>query len=125
MIVAGIGLRRDCSGQELAALVARAADQAGCRPDLLAVPSFRAEAAGAVAAARYLSLPLRIVDAAALAEAQPGCPTRSARASAATGFASVAEGCALAGAGPDAVLLLARIASPNATCAIAAGPPAA
>ncbi len=119
MIVAGIGLRPGCSGDELAALVARAAAAAGCRPELLAVPAFRRDAAGPPDAAARLSLPLRIVEAAALGAVQAACPTRSARALAETGHASVAEGCALAAAGPGAVLLLPRIASPNATCAIA------
>ncbi len=121
--MAGIGCRPGCCGDELAALVARAAAAAGCRLDLLAVPAFRHDAAGPAAAAIRLSLPLRIVDDAALDAAQPACPTRSARALAVTGHASVAEGCALAAAGPGAVLLLPRIASANATCAIAGGRP--
>ena len=117
--MAGIGLRPGCSGEELAALVARAAAAAGCRPELLAIPAFRRDAAGPAEAAARLSLGVRIVGAAALAAVQAGCPTRSARALAETGHASVAEGCALAAAGTGAVLLLPRIASPNATCAIA------
>ena len=119
LIVAGIGLRPGCTGDELAALVARAAAAAGCRPELLAIPAFRQDAAGPAEAAARLSLPLRVVDATALGAVQEVCPTRSARALAETGHASVAEGCALAAAGPGAVLLLPRIASANATCAIA------
>lgn len=121
MIVAGIGSRPGCSGEEIAGLVERAAREAGCRPERLAVPGFRADAAGPREAAALLSLPLLIVEAGALAAVQARCPTRSARAEAATGIASVAEGCALAAAGPKGILRLARIASANATCAIAEG----
>lgn len=121
MIVAGIGSRPGCSGVEIAGLVERAAREAGCRPERLAVPGFRADAAGPKAAAALLSLPLLVVAPDELAAMQPLCPTRSARAEAAIGIASVAEGCALAAAGPGATLRLARVASANATCALAAG----
>lgn len=119
MIVAGIGCRPGCSGSEIAALVERAAREAGCRPERLAVPHFRAAEPGPRAAAATLSLMLLAVEADALAAVQALCPTRSVRAEAATGVASVAEGCALAAAGGP--LRLARIASANATCAIAGG----
>ncbi|MGI4745685.1 MAG: cobalamin biosynthesis protein [Janthinobacterium lividum] len=119
MIVAGIGLRPGCGGDEIARLVEQAAERAGCRPDRLAIPQFREAEAGPVVAAATLSLDLIVIGESALADAQPRCRTRSARAEAATGIASVAEGCALAAAGPDALLLLPRIASANATCAIA------
>lgn len=119
MIAAGIGFRPDCTGAEIAALVARACRAAGLAPDLLAVPAFRARQAAGREAAALLSLPLLVVAPDVLAAMQPLCPTRSARAEAATGIASVAEGCALAAAGPGAVLRLARIASGSATCALA------
>ena len=56
---------------------------------------------------------------AALAAAQPGCVTRSAAAERVVGVGSVAEGSALAAAGPGGTLLLPRIASARATCALA------
>lgn len=119
MIVAGIGLRPGCGAEEIARLVELAAERAGCRPERLAIPEFRAAEPGPIAAAGALSLGLIVVGERALADAQPRCATRSALAEAMTGVASVAEGCALAAAGPDAVLLLPRISSANATCAIA------
>lgn len=119
MIVAGIGLRPGCSVDEITRLVEQAAERAGCRPEQLAIPQFREAEAGPVAAAEALSLGLIVVGDIALADAQPRCRTYSPRAEAATGIASVAEGCALAAAGPDALLLLPRISSANATCAIA------
>ena len=123
MIVAGIGCRPGCPGHEIAALVARAAREAGCRPERLAVPHFRAGEPGPREAAAALSLMLLTVEAEALVAVQGLCLTRSARAEAATGVASVAEGCALAASGGR--LRLARIASAHATCAIAEGDGAA
>jgi cobalamin biosynthesis protein CbiG len=122
MIVAGIGLRPGAGAAEIIALVEQAARTAGCRPSLLAVPCFRQNETGPPAAAAALSLDMRIVPRDALQAVQTLCPTRSARAEAATGIAAVAEGCALASCGPDGRLILARIASPNATCAFATGP---
>jgi cobalt-precorrin 5A hydrolase len=58
-----------------------------------------------------------LVDSAAMAAVQAHCPTRSPRALAETGFASVAEAAALASSG--GTLLLARIAHAQATCALA------
>ena len=119
VIVAGIGARPGCSSDEIVRLVRQAAAEAGCRPDHLAIPHFRAADAGPADAAAALSMRLRVIEQAALERVQPLCPTRSARAEAATGIASVAEGCALAAAGSGARLRQPRIASANATCAIA------
>jgi len=54
-----------------------------------------------------------------LEAAEPRVLTRSERVVALTGLGSVAETAALAGAGPQSILKRARIASANATCAIA------
>jgi cobalt-precorrin 5A hydrolase len=56
---------------------------------------------------------------AALKAAEPRALTRSERVVALTGLGSVAEAAALAGAGPVSRLVQPRIASANATCAIA------
>ena len=122
MVVAGIGCRTGCAGEEIAALVRQAAALAACEPTALAAPEFKADEPGLQAAAFLLGLTLVRVAAADLAAAQPRCITRSARAEAATGTASVAEGSALAAAGPLARLRLPRIASAGATCAIAVAP---
>lgn len=122
IVVAGIGLRPGAGAAEIVGLVERAVRASGCRPSVLAVPSFRDGEAGPEAAAVLLSLALRVVPAHALDAAQPRCRTRSARAEAHVGAASVAEGCALAAAGPDGRLVLARIASAAVTCALAEGP---
>jgi cobalt-precorrin 5A hydrolase len=121
MMVAGIGCRRGCGGDVIAALVQRASRAADCVLSALAAPEFRRDEPGVQLAARTLALPLMVVDRTALAAAQPRCVTRSARAVQATGFASIAEAAALAAAGADAMLILPRIAGGGATCAIAGG----
>ena len=125
MIAAGIGLRPGAAAEEIAALVGRAALCSGRAPSVLAVPPFRDGEPGPRVAAVLLSLELRVVAADALEAVQGRCRTRSALAEALVGVASVAEGCALAGAGPGSRLLFPRIASANVTCALAesAGPP--
>jgi cobalt-precorrin 5A hydrolase len=117
MIVAGIGCRTGCDAIAILAVVRAAERQAGRKADRLAAPSFKAPQAEAAAA--LLRIPCSLVDPADLAAAQPSCVTRSARAQAAVGVASVAEGSALAAAGPGARLILPRIATPQATCALA------
>ncbi len=119
MIVAGIGCRRRCSGDAVVALVHAAAARAGRTPTVLAAPAFKRDESGLSDAASVLGLDLLFITDAALAAAQSGCVTRSARAEVETGFASVAEACALAAAGAGAKLLVARIAVAGATCAVA------
>ncbi|WP_137391310.1 cobalamin biosynthesis protein [Rhodoligotrophos defluvii] len=120
MIIAGLGLKPDCPPADLLVLIeqARLACAEG-RIDALAAPAFRRDAPGLAAAAKALALPLLLIDDAALASVQPLCPTRSARALAETGFASIAEAVALSAAGPGAELILPRIAGGAATCALA------
>jgi len=121
MIVAGVGCRRACPADAIVVVVRRALALAACEAAALAAPAFRADEPGLRLAATALGLPLAIVDGAALAAVQPRCITRSARAAETTGFASVAEAAALAVAGPGGILLLPRIASGQATCALARG----
>ncbi len=119
MIVAGLGCRTGVGANEIAVLVSGAATAAGLTLAALAAPAFKAAEPGVIAAAALLGLPMIWVSPADLASAQPRCVTRSVRAAAAVGVASVAEGCALAAAGADAVLLVPRTAGRHATCAIA------
>ena len=116
-VVAGIGCRAACPADALVAAVRAAEAMSGRRATVLAAPESRAAVAGE--AARALGLALALVPAAELRAVQGRCVTRSARALAAVGVASVAEGAALAAAGPDGVLLLARVGEGWATCALA------
>jgi cobalamin biosynthesis protein CbiG len=122
LIVAGIGLRPNATPEALLTLLVEA--QRGLPPFThLAAPDFRAEAPALRQAAAVLGLPLVLMSRAALAAVQPRCPTHSAAVMAATGLASVAEGCALAAAG--GALLRPRLAGEGVTCAVASGAPAA
>jgi cobalt-precorrin 5A hydrolase len=121
MIVAGLGCRRLCPAAEIVGLVDQAQSRAGCRVDLVAIPAFKADEPGPREAAGALGIGLVLVEEAALERAQPLCPTPSTAALASTGLASIAEACALAAAGRNGVLLLPKIASRRATCALAAG----
>jgi cobalt-precorrin 5A hydrolase len=123
-VIAGIGFRRDCPAADILAVIREASERVGRPIDALAVPEFKADEGGVQDAAKSLALPLLRIDRAALRRAQGRCLTRSDYSRQATGFASVAEACALAGAGPDARLILPRIAGPRATCALAEGSPA-
>lgn len=121
-VVAGVGFRHATTSDEIANLVRRGLETAGVpagRLSALATADDRANEiafrAGAVAlGCETIGLPpeaLRAVD--------DRVPTRSARIEAERRVGSVAEAAALAGAGEGAVLILPRIASAGATCALA------
>ena len=121
MIVAGLGLRSGCGAEEIIDLINSAQTHCGRRAGLVAVPAFRYREAGLRAAMARLGLGLRAVTPEELLAVQPRCVTHSARAQAALGVASVAEGCALAAAGEIARLIVPRLTGPHATCAMAQG----
>ncbi len=124
MIVAGVGFRGGAGADEIVALVERALALAGPAPGglaRLATVQALADAPAFRDAARRLAVPASGVDEAALRAAEPALRTRSVRSLKAHGVGSVAEAAALGAAGPGAVLVLARIASPAATCALARG----
>jgi len=118
-VIAGIGCRANCPADAILAIVSAAISRTGRSVSVLAVPAFKAQEPGLLGAALRLGLPLVAVDADALAAAQRRCATQSERAAQATGFASIAEGSALAAAGPNGRLILRRISGGAATCALA------
>lgn len=118
MIIAGLGCRSACPADEIIALVRRAGGLA-TPPDALAAPDFKRHEPGLLEAARRLGLELAFITAEAMALAQAACITRSLATLRATGLSSVAEAAALAQGGR---LLLPRIASARATCALAERP---
>lgn len=124
MIVAGVGFRRGVGADEILDLVARALAQAsvgsGELSSLATLASRAGEAGFTAAAARLGVAPLGLAPE-RLAEAE-GVETRSARIMAFHGVGSLAEAAALSAAGPGARLLVARLATARATCAIATGP---
>jgi cobalt-precorrin 5A hydrolase len=120
-LIAGIGCRRNVAAGDIIGLVRQALADAGGNGALtaLAAPRFKEDEPALRAAAATLGVGLTLVDDAALEAAQPRCVTHSACAERSAGVASVAEGAALAAAGPDGVLVLPRISNARATCALA------
>ena len=122
IVAAGIGCRKGCGAQEIVDLVRLAlgaADLPKAQLSGLFAPAFKHGESGLSEAAQLLGVPLVLMPDAELKAAEPRVLTVSERVVALTGLASVAETAALAGAGPSSRLVRARIASANATCAIA------
>ncbi len=123
-LVAGVGFRTATTPEEIVALVRRALHEAGLAPDALTALATAADRAGApnfLGVAAALDLAAVGIEPTALAAADAQVVTRSARIAASRGVGSVAEAAALAAAGPGARLVLPRIASAGATCALAQG----
>ena len=124
-VIAGIGCRRGASSADIVALVRRALAVVSDRKlslVALAAPAFKDKEPGLREAATHLGIALMLVDGTSLQAAQPRCVTRSAHAKEAHGLDSIAEGAALAAAGPGGSLLLPRIAASGVTCALARRP---
>ncbi len=127
MIAIGIGCRKACPAEEIVALVSQALRQAlGPSAEvmpagLFSVAEKRGEP-GLVAAAATLGLPLAFLDRAVLALVAGDAKSCSRRVEEMFGLPGIAETAALAGAGQGSVLLVPRLTTPTATCAIA-GPP--
>ena len=116
----GLGCRRGVSGAVIVSLVREALamiEHVGAAA-LFTADAKRAET-GLAQAAHSLAMPLHFLPQEALAAVADQAQTRSSRVESLFGVPSVAETAALAGAGPGAVLILPRITSDNATCAIA------
>ena len=118
-MVAGVGFSSGVLAEDIVALVRRVEREAGAVAQVLAAPDFKVDAAALREAAERLELPLVFYDWATLEQAQSRCLTRSDIAETAVGLASVAEACALAGAGAESRLLVPRISRGKATCAFA------
>jgi cobalt-precorrin 5A hydrolase len=125
LMAIGIGCRKNCSGAVLARLVSHTIE---AWPGNLPRPRVRVlftiddkrNEAGITDAAEVLGLDVIFLPRAALQDAMPRTRTPSARAQKLFGVASVAEAAALAGGGPNAVLIVPRSSNKEATCAIAA-----
>jgi cobalt-precorrin 5A hydrolase len=122
MIVAGIGFRQTVEADEIVALVEQAFERAAlARSALSSLATIEALASlpAFTEAARRLDAIATPVAQTALLATAPHVRTQSARSIAAHGIGSVAEAAALAAAGPHPQLILERIASASATCALA------
>jgi len=124
MIAIGLGCRKNCSGGEIAALVRGALAQIEAIGDTALFTVWdKKDEAGMVEAAALLAMPLTFLPRAALAANMADVQTRSLKAERLYSLASISEASALAGAGRGARLILPRIASAHATCAIAVSEP--
>jgi cobalt-precorrin 5A hydrolase len=122
MIVAGIGCRRGAPATAIAAAIEAALARAAVAKDalsLIATPAAKGGEPGITAVAATLGLPLVLITQNDLEAAGGRTTTRSERVLALTGVPSVAEAAALAAGGPNARLVVARVAIGPATCALA------
>ncbi|HUF87568.1 MAG TPA: precorrin-3B C(17)-methyltransferase [Thermohalobaculum sp.] len=121
----GCGCARGCPPEELAALAGEALAEAGIAAGAVAAVfslDLKADEPAVGALARRLGVPLRLFDAAALEAETPRLATPSEVVFAEVGCHGVAEGAALAGAGPRGALVVSKRKSASATVAIARAP---
>jgi cobalt-precorrin 5A hydrolase len=120
MIAIGIGCRRGAPASAIEAVIRQSLAQIGsATPAALFTIEDKAVEPGLIDAANRLGLSLTFLGRDALRAQAPGVRTRSRRADAEFGVPSVAEASALAGAGPNAALIVPRVAANGVTCAIA------
>jgi cobalt-precorrin 5A hydrolase/precorrin-3B C17-methyltransferase len=125
VLALGIGCERDCSAEEILALVQSALAEAGLSSTAVAaVVSIELKLAEPAvhAAAADLGVPARFFSAGRLLAETPRLSERSETVYRATGCWGVAEGAALAAAGPAGVLVVRKRRSAHATCAVARAP---
>ncbi|MFD0978335.1 precorrin-3B C(17)-methyltransferase [Tropicimonas aquimaris] len=118
----GVGCARGCPPDELIALVGQSLAEAGIAAgEIAAVHSIdlKTDEAAIHALARYLGVPARFHPAARLEQEAPRLANPSDVVFAEVGCHGVAEGAALAAAGPEGTLDMPKCKSVNATCAAA------
>ncbi|MDA0704804.1 MAG: cobalamin biosynthesis protein, partial [Proteobacteria bacterium] len=124
-LVLGVGCERGAAPEELAELAARAIGDSGLARGsvaLVASIDLKSDEAAVHALADAVGVPARFFDAASLERETPRLATPSDVVFRETGCHGVAEGAALAAAGPDGALIQAKVKSARATCAIARAP---
>ena len=122
VLALGIGCERGCGADEIAALAEESLAQAGLAAGAVAaVVSVELKLAepGIHVLAERLGAPARFFSAERLLAETPRLTAKSEAAFRATGCWGVAEGAALAAAGPDGTLIVPKRKSRHATCAIA------
>ncbi len=125
VLALGVGCERHAEAAELEALVRSTLAEAGLSP--LAVAGVfsidvKADEAAVLALARSLDVPARFFDAATLEAETPRLANPSDLVFREVGCHGVSEGAALAAAGPDGKLRVAKTKSKRATCAVALAP---
>jgi cobalt-precorrin 5A hydrolase/precorrin-3B C17-methyltransferase len=125
VLALGIGCERGCPAEEIAALARDTLAEAGLAAGAIAAVvsvELKVDEAGIHALAQSLGVPARFFPAERLLAETERLTRRSEAAFRATGCWGVAEGAALAAAGPEGELVVPRRQSRRATCAIARAP---
>ncbi|UUX48346.1 precorrin-3B C(17)-methyltransferase [Nisaea acidiphila] len=121
----GVGCERDAEPEELIRLVEETLADAGLAPEAVAgifSIDVKMDEAAVHALGAHCGRPVRFFDAARLEEETPRLATPSEIVFKEVGCHGVSEGAALAAAGPDAALIVPKLKSKRATCAIAEAP---
>lgn len=122
MIVVGLGWQKAALASNALELVVGSLEKAGVPvPAYIAAPDFKKEDILPQAVAEVLGAEVLWINPLALQQMQACCQTFSTTVSQHVGVASVAEACALAGAGQGSFLRLPRQAFCGVTCAVAEG----
>jgi cobalt-precorrin 5A hydrolase len=126
LIAIGVGCRRGCTATAIVAMVRRALAAAGEPQGIREMFTLdeKASEANVREAASTLGLPLYFLSHARLLREAARVVTPSARVERLVGVPGVAETAALAGAGLNGELIVAKIVGGGATCAIAIRPEA-
>ena len=122
MIVAGLGCRKGSTSEELLSALDAACTQAGISREsiaALATGDIKREEPGILQLAETLGLPLHIVNDDALMDVEPRTKTVSRHSLAKTLSSSLSEAAALAVAGERSEIIVPRLISQGATCALA------
>jgi cobalt-precorrin 5A hydrolase / precorrin-3B C17-methyltransferase len=125
VLAVGVGCERDANPEELRALVYQTLSTANLSPNAVACVvsiDLKSDEAAVHALADELGRPARFFTAAELEAESPRLQTPSEIVFRETGCHGVCEGAALAAAGPDGDLIVAKAKSARATCAIARAP---
>ena len=125
VLALGVGCERGAAPEELRELVRRTLADAGLAEGALAgvyTLDLKADEPAVHAAAIALGVPARFFDAATLEAETPRLATPSDLVYREVGCHGVAEGAALAAAGPEGELIVAKSKSARATCAVARAP---
>ena len=124
-LAVGIGCERGAAGDEIAALARSCLDAAGLAPGAVAGVfsiDLKSDEPAVHALAGSLGVPARFFSAAALEAEAPRLRNPSDLVFRAVGCHGVAEGAALAAAGPEGELVVEKTRSRRGTCAIACAP---
>ncbi len=124
-LAVGLGCERNADPAEAVALVRLTLDESGLAAESIALVAsieLKADEPAVLEAAAELGVPARFFSAAALEAETPRLKNPSDAVFREVGAHGVAEAAALAAAGPDATLVVAKIKSARVTCAIAEAP---